>query len=170
MKFFSFSKKKESGNHLDNYLDASLKFRSSIRKGTIVILERGFDMTNFLKVLSWQGGLQTDIVRETDFEKVRSIVLEIGENSIKSIIIDGDEISSESGIEFLEWFIKNYPKIPIWVGNCKEEKKTWLKQTIKRVGIFSVNEPIENIIKSLGFSSKCLENSEKLRYRCVVKT
>ena len=148
-------------HELKSYFHESTSFRSSIRKGTIIIIDRATDLFDFLGDLIKNCQLKFRILHIADPGNARKIIEEVGSNNIKAVVINS-LLLSENGATLSQWLNANHPEVPVWISDCPPDKDEAIRKNSQRVGILRKRESFIEYIDVLGFPSRCHDHvSEK---------
>jgi hypothetical protein len=145
-------------HELKEYFRESTSFRSRVRNGTVVIVDRQTDLFDFLRDLTTRFQLKFQVVQVDDAENARRMLSEIGQRRVKVVVINSSLIfGSESGGRLVQWVSEWFPEIPVWVIDCPPERDAEVHKLSQRIGILRTGEPFSEYIDILGFPARCRE-------------
>jgi hypothetical protein len=143
---------------LKDYFRESASFRSRVRSGTVVIVDKTTALFDFLRELTTRFQLKFQVVHIDDAENARRMLSEIGQNNVKVVVINGDLLfESANGMMLAQWVSEWLPEIPVWVTDCPPEKDSEVHRSSQRIGILRKGEPLAEYIDILGFPTRCRE-------------
>lgn len=145
---------RDLNENLDNYFHTSRKYRSSLRRGSLILLDNNDRMFNLLRFLSNKCGMKAGVVHVKDSESARKAVEELSPLNVKAVLID----SSLADSEFAEWIDRECPRIPVWVVNCETEIKN---KVGGRFGVIEKSTPMSRVVETIGFPRECQEMVEE---------
>jgi len=141
---------------LERFFSTSRKYRSTIRRGSIVLLDKKMKMFEFFTYLVRECGLEVGVVHVEEAASAKKAIGDIGAYDVKAVVIDSEMLGeSLNGDSLPSWLAKNYPRIPIWVINCAEEKKNQIRSQSRRVGIIEESATLETVAETVGFPEEC---------------
>lgn len=155
MRLFASERVKKSiddfDNELGNYFSTARKYRSSIRRGSIVILDNNDSLFRLLTFLTEKCNLRGGVVHVDRGCCAKKAVEDIGPEKVKAIVIDENMLGeSMNGDSFTQWLSDNYPNIPVWVANCDKEREAWIKNQTRKVGTLDKEESLASIAEAIG--------------------
>jgi hypothetical protein len=147
---------KDLDDKIENYFATSRKYRSTVRQGSIVLLDKGNGMYDFLSFLVDRCGLEIGLIHLKDASSAKRAIQNAGVENIKAVIIESDMIDeSANGNSLPSWLEREHCKIPIWVFNCGKSTINWIQTHTHRVGIFTPSKKLTEVIEDLGFPQEC---------------
>jgi hypothetical protein len=147
----------EFDDKIDTYFKTSRKYRSKLRRGSVVLLDEDPEMFKFLNFIVEKCSLPIGVVHVASELCAMKIINDIGSNNVKAVIINekflGDCSDPNS---FSMWVREQFPKIPVWVTDCNPERTDFIKSKTSRIGVIQENEPLTEVAMELGFPEECL--------------
>jgi len=141
---------------LEEYFATSIRYRSRLRRGSVVLLDDGDDMFRFLGFLSEKCGLEVGVVHVKEAASAKKAVEDIGPLEVKAVVIDSGMLDdSVNGGSLPSWMEQNHPRIPVWVVNCESDKKRWIRSRMSKVGVIGDDAPLAAVAEAIGFPDKC---------------
>lgn len=141
---------------LDSYFHAARKYRSSLRRGSIVLLDGDERMFNLLTFLSDKCGMKVGVVHVRKSEEARKVVEDIDPLNVKAVLIDSSML--EDSRELGAWLEEECPRVPVWVVNCEKEIKG---KVSSRFGIIDKSTPMSRVVETIGFPHSCQQLVEE---------
>lgn len=143
-------------DELEQFFATSRKYRSSIRRGSIVLLDDDNDIFDLFMFLVNKCGLDVGVVHVKEPKLAKQAVEDIGAYDVKAVVIDESMIGeSINGDSFPSWLSKTHPRIPVWVINCGKERQEWIRSQTSRVGVIGKDEPLASLVETIGFPKEC---------------
>jgi hypothetical protein len=143
---------------LDKYFATSQRYRSSLRRGTIVLVDDGERMFDFLMFLVKKCGLDVGVVHIAEVSSARKAIEDIGFRRVKAVVIDSDMLGdSLNGDSLPSWLAKECPQVPVWAVNCDEKRRDWIRSQTRAIGVLVKDEPLGHVVNAIGFPDKCQE-------------
>lgn len=147
---------KDFDDGLEKYFSTSRKYRSRLRKGSIVLLDDNSDLFDLFTFLNDKCGLDVGIVHIGEACCAKKAVEDIGPGNVKAVVIDENMLGkSMNGDSFPSWLNKNFPRIPVWVVNCSQEKKVWIRRQTRKVGVLIKGVSLLKVVEAVGYPSEC---------------
>jgi hypothetical protein len=147
---------KDFDDGLEKYFAESRKYRSSKRRGTIVLLDGKDGMFKFFKFLSEKCGLKMGVVHVSNTENARKAIEDLGPKNVKALVVDagmlGDTLNGDS---FTHWISTERPSIPVWVTNCEEKRRDWIRSQSIKIGVIDKEATLEKVALTVGFPKNC---------------
>lgn len=140
---------------LENYFATSRRYRSSKRRGSIVLLDSSERMFNFFKFLSDKCGLKLGIIHVVDEESAKKAVADLGQKNVKAVVVDSSMLGDSLKGSLTCWLSSECPKIPVWITNCELDKKNLIRSQTINIGIIEKNATLSKIAQSVGFPKEC---------------
>jgi hypothetical protein len=147
---------KDFDDGLENYFATSRRYRSSKRRGSIVLLDKNEVMFKFFKFLSDKCGLKLGIIHVTDELSAKKAIEDLGQKNVKAVVVDasmlGDSLNSNS---LTCWIGQECSSIPIWVTNCEIGRRDWIRSQTIKIGIIEKTATLSKIAEAVGFPKEC---------------
>lgn len=147
---------KDFDEGLESYFHTARKYRSSLRKGSIVLLDEGDRMYNLLNFLSDRCGMKVGVVHVTKADDAKKVVENLDPLNVKAVLIDSSMLSST--FELGQWLEVECPRVPVWVVNCEREIKA---KVSRRFGVIEKSTPMSRVVETIGFPHECQELVEE---------
>jgi len=151
-------------HELKEYFRESTSFRSRARNGTVVIVDKTTGLFDFLSDLVKRCQLKFRVVHVDDAKNARKVLIEIGQKSVKVVVINSELLfASSNGVTLAQWVNEQLPEIPVWISECPPEKDSEVRKSSQRIGIIRKGEPLAEFINILGFPPRCHEQAGELK-------
>lgn len=131
------------------YFQATTRYRSRVRLGTIVIVDKSEEMSDFLKDLAERCGLSAKILRYDDVEAAKCLICQLGSEHVKVVVVNSELLSGQE--EFVTWMNNEFTDIPVWISDCPIELDGELRSNGLRVGIVHQGVPLPFYADIVGF-------------------
>jgi DNA-binding NarL/FixJ family response regulator len=147
---------KDFEDGLEQYFATSRRYRSNIRRGSIVLLDDDDSMFKLFMFLVDKCGLDVGVVHVNKASSAKKAVQDIGAYNVKAVVIDENMLGkSMNGDSFPSWLAKSNPRIPVWVVNCEEERREWIRSQSIKIGILNKEATLSSVVEAVGFPSEC---------------
>lgn len=147
---------KDFDDGLVEYFAATRKYKSSLRRGSIVLLDSNDKLFKFFKFLSDKCGLELGVMHVMEDSSAKKAIEDLSSTGVKAVVVDskmlGDSLNSNS---LIAWLGKEKPSIPIWVVNCGAKQKKWIRSQSIKIGIIEENSTLETLAETIGFPKEC---------------
>ena len=140
---------------LENYFATSRQYRSSKRRGSIVLLDSSERMFKFFKFISEKCNLELGIIHVVDEESAKKAVEDLGQKNVKAVVVDSSMLSESLKGNLTCWLQNECPKIPVWITNCEIDRKKLIRSQTINIGIIEKNATLSKIAQSIGFPKEC---------------
>jgi hypothetical protein len=142
-------------NGLEDYFKSAFKLRTSMRTGTIVLLDDKRDMASFLVFLIEHCDLRASVVRLDQPCCAKKTIQEIGGENVKAVIMQSGFLgNSLNGDSLPQWLSSNYPEIPLWVMGCDGKTRDWIRSHTLRIGIFDEKDGLSKVAEAMGVNQE----------------
>jgi hypothetical protein len=149
---------KDFDEGLENYFSTSRRYRSSLRRGSIVLLDTKDNLFNFFQFLSEKCGLELGVIHVMNDANAKKAIEDLGIHKVKALVVDSKMLGeSLNGDSLVYWIEKQAPRIPIWVVNCDKERKKWIRSQTINIGIIEKDASLSSLAETVGFP-KAFEN------------
>ena len=135
---------------LDKYFEEARKYRSSLRKGSIILLDKHEKLFKFFSFLVEKCGLDVGVIKVSSPEEVWRTANDLGLQDVKAVVIDSDVFEEE-----LVNRLKKNSRIPVWVVNCGDDVKKRKCCLTSKVGIIEKEAPLIEVAEMVGFPKEC---------------
>jgi hypothetical protein len=147
---------KDFDEGLEKYFAESRRYRTCKRRGSIILLDKNEGMFKFFKFLAEKCGLKTGVIRVADEESARKAVEDLGAKNVKAVVVDESMIGdSLNGDSLTCWLNTKHPKVPVWISNCEQERKNWIRSQTMKIGIIEKTASLSKIAEAVGFPKEC---------------
>lgn len=147
---------KDFEDGLEEYFATSRRFRSTLRRGSIVLLDDGDDLFRFFTFLAERCGLEVGVVHVREASSARKAVEDIGDLNVKAVVIDSAMLGeSLNGDSLSSWLSKAYPRIPVWVVNCEAETRRRIRSETTKIGVIEETASLSTVAETIGFPDEC---------------
>ena len=160
MRFFMRNKAEKSLRDFDKglqeFFSTTRKYRSSLRRGSIVLLDDDSDMFDFLMFLTKKCGLDVGVIHVTEAVNAKQAVKDLGAYNVKAVLIDSRMVEKTlNGDSFPSWLRKECPRVPVWVVNCKKETGSWIRSQSAGIGVIEEEATLARVAETIGFPDEC---------------
>jgi len=143
---------------LRQYLDVSRKFRSRLRGGAILVVDKFTKTRKFLSSLVGECSVETDVLYFDDIKSAKKTISELGPSGVKVVVIDSGMVDLRNGSSLPTWLEKEYPEIPVLVFNCDVKDKTlFMSRLSGRTGLVDANVPLYEFVEQAGLPTVCCQ-------------
>ena len=150
-----FRKNKKVATEITAFLSVSKRYRTSHRKGTIVILDSGQDTFEFLSYLRDQCKLDLNLVLAHTPKQAETVIEDA--EQIRAIIVQSSVFHGVGNIDtFLSWLTEEHHEVPVWVNACDATLEARIHSLFKSVCIIPSTKPRLSLIKSIGLPDICI--------------
>ena len=141
---------------LEKYFSTSRKYRSSIRKGSILLLDNDDGLFKLFMFLVEKCGLDVGVVHVDEVCCAKKAVEDIGAYNVKAVVIDENMLGkSLNGDSFPSWLKTTHPRIPVWVVNCASDRREWIRSQDIKIGVLDKEASLSSVVEAVGFPSEC---------------
>lgn len=153
---------KDFDEGLDDYFANSLRYRSSLRRGSIVLLDNNKDLFNFFTFLAEKCGMRAGVVHVEHSQDAKKAIQDMGIEKVKAVVIDVAMVGeSLNGDSLTNWLRVNHPNVPVWIVNCEQKKRDWIYSQTRQIGVLGKNIPLPEVADALGFPKECREYAKE---------
>lgn len=141
---------------LSNYFNSSKRYRSALRRGTIVLVDEDDSLSRFFQFLISRCGLMVKVLHFTSKSDARLAMWDIGIENVKAVLINAITLNKPEGKDSLSgWLLREHPRVPVWVFNCGPDSRQIIKRIHPEMGIIPLNEPLEELASTVGLPEEC---------------
>jgi len=141
---------------LEDYFSTSRKYRSSLRRGSVVLLDGGDGLFKFLTFLADRCGLDVGVVHVKESKSAKNAIEDLDPFNVKALVMDSSMVGeSMNGDSITSWLAAEHPRIPVWVVNCESSKGDWIRSQTSKVGVIDKSVTMAILAKTIGFPDEC---------------
>jgi DNA-binding NarL/FixJ family response regulator len=147
---------KDFDDGLEKYFATTRKYKSSLRRGSIVLLDKNDKLFKFFKFLSDKCGLELGVMHVMEDSSAKKAIEDLSSTGVKAVVVDcsmlGDSLNGDS---LISWLAKENPSIPIWVVNCGNKQKEWIRSQSIKIGVIEEDSTLKALAETVGFPKEC---------------
>lgn len=152
---------KRFDHSLGDYFQTTVKYRTRVRKGTILIIDVDSSLHDFLTELMKRCDLPIRVIHTDTVESAKEVVIKLGPKEIKVVVVNSNLLECNDA-SFAKWLNVKFPEIPLWLSECPEGSDVLFRDEIARIGILKRGEPLSDYVDILGFPEVCKSMAMKM--------